>query len=148
MADIRGPTFIRGDIAYGNEKMMEGAETRKLQYLFKVRQTPGVGQLIGRLASKGGKTPVAERWARLGGCGKPVAFAGLDPGAAGDRAAQEVGRDSPAEADARAAAGIARTVAGAGGGRVVRACGVGDVLGAVAQAYRDRADAENMFSMR
>ena len=62
LSDIRGPTFIRGDIAYGTAKMMEGAESRKLQYLFKIRQTTGVGQLIGRLASKGGKT----KWRNAG----------------------------------------------------------------------------------
>jgi hypothetical protein len=28
------PTFLRGDIAHGNEKMMQGAEQRGVPYLF------------------------------------------------------------------------------------------------------------------
>ena len=49
------PTFLRGDIAHGNEKMMEGAEQREVPYLFKLRQTKGVGKLIARLAARGDK---------------------------------------------------------------------------------------------
>lgn len=50
------PTFLRGDIAHGNEKMMTGAEERGVAYLFKLRQTKGVAQLIARLAARGDKT--------------------------------------------------------------------------------------------
>jgi hypothetical protein len=49
------PTFLRGDIAHGNEKMMQGAEQRGVPYLFKLRQTQRVGQLIARLAARGDK---------------------------------------------------------------------------------------------
>lgn len=49
------PTFLRGDIAHGNERMMQGAEERGIAYLFKIRQTKGVGQLIARLAARGDK---------------------------------------------------------------------------------------------
>jgi hypothetical protein len=49
------PTFLSGEIAHGNENMMQGAEQRGLPYLFKLRQTKGVGQLIGRLAARGHK---------------------------------------------------------------------------------------------
>ena len=58
------PTFLRGDIAHGNEHMMQGAEQRGLPYLFKLRQTKGVGQLIARLAARGDKAgwrPAADR---------------------------------------------------------------------------------------
>ena len=49
------PTFLRGDIAHANEKMMAEAEKRRLPYLFKLRQTPNVSRTIGRLAKKGNK---------------------------------------------------------------------------------------------
>ena len=49
------PTFVRGDIAYGNENMMAGLEQRKLPYLFKLRQTKNVSRKIGRLAKQGSK---------------------------------------------------------------------------------------------
>jgi hypothetical protein len=49
------PTFLRGDIAHGNENMMQGAEQREVPYLFKLRQTKGVAQLIARLAARGDK---------------------------------------------------------------------------------------------
>ena len=49
------PTLVRGDIAYGNEEMMTGCERRGLAYVFKLRQTKGVGILIGRLARQGNK---------------------------------------------------------------------------------------------
>ena len=44
------PTFLRGDIAHANEKMMAGAEERRLPYLFKLRQTHNVARTIARLA--------------------------------------------------------------------------------------------------
>jgi len=44
------PTLIRGDIAYGNQEMMLGCETRALPYLFKLRQSPGVAAMLGKLA--------------------------------------------------------------------------------------------------
>jgi hypothetical protein len=44
------PTLIRGDIAYGNQEMMLGCEARALPYLFKVRKSPGVAAMLGKLA--------------------------------------------------------------------------------------------------
>jgi hypothetical protein len=49
------PTFVRGDIAYGNENMMAGLEQRQLPYLFKVRQSKNVSRTIARLARQGDK---------------------------------------------------------------------------------------------
>ena len=49
------PTFVRGDIAYGNENMMAGLEQRKLSYLFTLRQSKNVSRTIARLAKQGNK---------------------------------------------------------------------------------------------
>ncbi len=40
------PTLVRGDALFGNENVLSAMEERGLQYLFKVRKTPGVKQLI------------------------------------------------------------------------------------------------------
>lgn len=42
----RWPTFVRGDCAYGNEKIMLECEERGLPYLFKLRHTPKVKALV------------------------------------------------------------------------------------------------------
>jgi hypothetical protein len=39
------PTFLRGDIAHGDENMMQGAKQRGIPYFFKLRQTKGVAPL-------------------------------------------------------------------------------------------------------
>lgn len=54
------PTLLRGDIAHGNEEMMAGAEQRGVAYVFKLRQTKGVVKLIEKLARRGDKAGWAE----------------------------------------------------------------------------------------
>jgi hypothetical protein len=48
------PEFLRGDCGYGNEENMKEAEARKLCYLFKLRQTKNVKELVKILETKGG----------------------------------------------------------------------------------------------
>jgi len=56
------PTIVRGDIGYGNEEAMVECERRALGYVFKLRQSQRVGELLGKLASQGGKV----EWASAG----------------------------------------------------------------------------------
>lgn len=56
------PSIVRGDIAYGNEEAMVACEKRALGYVFKLRQSQRVAELLGRLASLGGKAG----WASAG----------------------------------------------------------------------------------
>lgn len=42
------PSLMRGDCAFGSESFMKGAEERKIPFLFKVRQYKGVKSLISR----------------------------------------------------------------------------------------------------
>ena len=42
------PAFIRGDCGWGTERMMAEAEQRRIPYLFKLKQTAKVKQLIGQ----------------------------------------------------------------------------------------------------
>jgi hypothetical protein len=46
------PSLLRGDCAFGNESFMSGAETRKIPYLFKLRKSKGVRSVISRAFSR------------------------------------------------------------------------------------------------
>lgn len=50
------PSFVRGDIAYGNEGTMVGCEARGVPYLFKVKQSGKVKVLIDSLS------PLETKW--------------------------------------------------------------------------------------
>jgi hypothetical protein len=54
------PAFLRGDIAWGTERMMEECEKRGLAYLFKMRQTTKVKRHIAQLFGR-------NDWASAGG---------------------------------------------------------------------------------
>lgn len=56
------PQLIRGDCAYGNEEMMLEAEKRNSPYLFKLRQTSKVKELIKALEKKGPWAAAGENW--------------------------------------------------------------------------------------
>ena len=47
------PTFVRGDIAYGNEGTMGGCEARGIHFLFRLRKSPKVKQLCRELEGPG-----------------------------------------------------------------------------------------------
>lgn len=47
------PQFIRGDVSFGSEGIMQEAEERQLHYLTKLRLTSNVKKLINRLIAKG-----------------------------------------------------------------------------------------------
>lgn len=49
------PQFLRGDCGYGNDENMKAAEERCLGYLFKLRQTTNVKQLVRLLETTGGR---------------------------------------------------------------------------------------------
>jgi len=55
------PVFLRGDCNWGTERAMEGAEQRKIPYVFKLKQTAKVKKLIARLFQH-------DRWVDAGQC--------------------------------------------------------------------------------
>jgi len=143
------PTFVRGDIAHGNEQMMEGCERRDLRYLFKLRQTKGVAELVARRAARGGKVegPAGqggegvESELRLQGWSRSRRVVVLR------RKLRERPQTEQAETGQLRLPGWA--LEHKGGDWYEHAVLVtnweeGELL-AVAQAYRDRADSENMF---
>ncbi|MCK5356371.1 MAG: transposase, partial [Methyloprofundus sp.] len=59
------PQFIRGDCDWGNEGIMTEAEQREMDYLFKLRQSPYVKNLILENHCKSGWKQTAEGWEAL-----------------------------------------------------------------------------------
>ena len=58
----RWPEFVRGDIAFGTESVMQKCETRDLGYLFKLRQTKGVRTLIEKVFDRRDWTDAGQGW--------------------------------------------------------------------------------------
>ncbi len=56
------PALIRGDIAWGTEVMMEECEQRQLPYLFKIRQTTNVKKHIAGLFERKDWVPAGGEW--------------------------------------------------------------------------------------
>ena len=145
------PTFVRGDIAHGNEKMMAGLEERQLPYLFKLRQTKNVSSLIGRLAKQAKKA----EWQSSGQGWESLETALRLQGWTRERRVI-VSRTKLAEPKVTASSNGSKqrvlpgTVVEQSGGDwyeysvLVTSWEEGD-LGRLTQEYRNRADAENMF---
>jgi hypothetical protein len=143
------PTFLRGDIAHGNEHMMQGAEQRGLPYLFKLRQTKGVGQLIARLAARGDKAgwrPAGQGWE---GVESQLQLQGWSRSRRVIVLRRNLRQRLPPEDEGGQLRLPGWVIEHKGGDWYEHAVLVTSweekELLAVAQAYRDRADTENMF---
>ena len=143
------PTFLRGDIAHGNEKMMQGAEERGVAYLFKIRRTKGVWQLIERLAGRGDKSgwrPAGQGWE---GVERQLQLQGWSRERRVIVLRRKV-KERPVEEEATDQMQLPGWTLEHKGGEwyehtvLVTSWEEQDLL-AVAQAYRDRADTENLF---
>jgi hypothetical protein len=146
------PTLVRGDIAWGTETMMTECEKRALPYLFKIRQTTKVKRHIGQLFGR-------EDWAAAGGGWQGLSSEMQLTGWSRKRRVivlRRLMRESLAK-PATASDGGGRGGQGElfGAVEVLRA---GDLYEyavlvtpleeevlAIAQLYRDRAEAENVF---
>ena len=56
------PWLMCGDTSYGHEGLLAECETHRQQYLFRLRLSTGVKQLVERLASKSGWQPAVNGW--------------------------------------------------------------------------------------
>lgn len=63
----RRPWLVCGDSGYGNETLMSDCEVRGQKYLFRLRRSTGVKQLIRLLESQGGWCPAVNGWSGLEG---------------------------------------------------------------------------------
>ena len=69
----RRPALVRGDCAYGQERLLVESEARQQAYLFRLRQTPKVKSLITWLEQQGGWEPAGGEWeARWNGSTKRI----------------------------------------------------------------------------
>jgi len=59
------PAFLRGDCNWGTERAMEGAEQRKIAYVFKLKQTANVKKLIERLFGNDEWVDAGQPWQGL-----------------------------------------------------------------------------------
>jgi hypothetical protein len=59
------PVFLRGDCNWGTDRAMEGAEERKMGYVFKLKQSAKVKKLIGRLFQDSRWKDAGQGWQGL-----------------------------------------------------------------------------------
>lgn len=143
------PTLLRGDIAHGNEEMMAGAEQRGLSYVFKLRQTKGVAQLIEKLARRGDKAGWREAGQRWEGVEEELQLQGWSRKRRVVVLRRPLTKQTQPEAKSQQPALPGLVVEHKGGDWYEHAVLVTNweqqALLAIAQIYRDRGDAENMF---
>src|SRR5712671_7138274 len=149
------PVFLRGDSHWGAEKAMVGAEERKLGYLFKLKQSANVKKLIGQIFRKQEWVEAGQQWQgredilRSSGWSQERRVVVLrrplrnKPAAEADtvskkkckrKAAKKLTLDLPE-----------LTYQGVQYEYVVLVTSLSEEVRTVAQHYRDRGDAENLF---
>ena len=143
------PAFLRGDCAWGTERAMEGAEKRRIPYLFKLKQHSNVKKLIGKLLGRSEWVEAGQQWQglttelRLSGWSKArrvVVLRRLLPevGEEAKKAKRKAGRQLPLDLPEALYRGMKYEYA-------VLVTTLGDEVLTIAQHYRDRGDAENNF---
>ena len=140
------PWLLCGDASYGHEGLLAEGEARGQKYLFRLRQSPGVKQLVRLLESQGGWRPALHGYegaeGRLQLCGWTARRRVLVLRRLRERPAPE-----PAPADAPALPWSALVVCGPAPEYEYQmlVTNLGEELLSVAELYRQRADAENVY---
>lgn len=142
------PRLLRGDVSWGTERMMQEAERRQLPYLFKLRQSPNVKKHLARLASQRDWQPAGGGWQ---GVTSELQLTGWSR-ARRVVVLRRLVRDALAVSQAEPSTG--QTVF-AGMVELKQGCelyeyavlvtSLADEVLSLAQLYRDRAEAENIF---
>jgi hypothetical protein len=143
------PRFLRGDCNWGTERAMEGAEQRKLPYLFKLKQSVNVRRLIAKLIGNDQWVDAGQQWQgldtelRLSGWSqarrvivlrRPLRKEVAEQKNAKKKAAKQLTLDLPEVAYQ----GVLYEYA-------VLVTSLQDEVRTIAQHYRDRGDSENNF---
>ena len=142
------PKLLRGDIGWGTEAMMVECETRRADYLFKIRQTTKVKQHIAQLVghedwvTAGGEWQGMKSELRLTGWSRKRRVVVLRRKARKAPAIAAGGQDKPQQE-------LFATVEVLEAGEIYEYAVLvtsleEEVLG-IAQLYRDRAESENVF---
>lgn len=153
LAEGSRPAFLRGDCNWGTDRAMEGAERRKIAYVFKLKQTANVKKLIGRLFGSDEWVDAGQHWQglstelRLAGWSqarrvvvlrRPLRRDGdgetVDPNKRKRKTAQQLTLELPEV-----------THLGVQYEYAVLVTSMPDEVRTIAQHYRDRGDSENNF---
>lgn len=146
------PSFVRGDCGWGNERMMSSAEQRGIDYLFKLKQTSKVKHLIKQVFSRQDWTEAGQGWQgveaelELTGWSRKRRVVVLRKHLRGDRELAERKRLAGTAVGDQMALGFVESARdGMPYEYAVLVTSLPDEILALAQHYRDRADAENNF---
>lgn len=142
------PDLLRGDISWGTERMMQQAEQRGLPYLFKLKKTTNVNRHIEKLWGRNDWAPAGAGWEglsselQLTGWSRPRRVVILRR-----RLRETVAvSDEEKRTGQRVFSGMAELKRGRDLYEYsVLVTSLADEVLAVAQLYRDRAEAENIF---
>ena len=153
LAKSHRPRLIRGDCGFGNEKVMLEAESRSLDYLFKMKQTNNVKKLISRCISKGEWTDAGQGWEGVWSSIKLVGWANerrvlvIRRELKGNLVLVDDKKIQPVDTKKRLPKQMAliEVEDGAKYEYAVLVTPLKDEVLTVAQLYRDRADVENVF---
>jgi len=140
------PAFVRGDIAFGNEGMMNDCEVRSLHYLFKLKQSSKVKRLIREVFGRSDWVAAGQGWEgveatlRLKGWTRERRVIVLRREIRGDVKLEKTEASGQMMfAEIETAEGVKKYE------YAVLATSLPDWIPAIAQHYRDRADAENVI---
>ena len=140
------PAFIRGDCAWGNEGVMREAEEYGVNYLFKLKQSPGVRRLIEQAFAREDWSDAGQGWQgvedqlRLAGWTRARRVIVLRRPVKAELALQQKGHPDQMEM-----AFMETLKPGQVYEYAVLVSSLGDPILTLAQHYRDRGDAENNF---
>ncbi len=153
LAKSHRPRLIRGDCGFGTDKVMLEAESRGLDYLFKLKQTNNVKKLISRGLSKNEWRDAGQGWEGVWSSIKLVGWTNerrvlvIRREIKGDIVLVDNKKMLPVDAKKKLPKQIAfiEIEDGAKYEYAVLVTSLKDDVLAVAQLYRDRADVENVF---
>lgn len=146
LAREKWPAFIRGDIAFGNEGMMNDCEVRGLHYVFKLKQSSKVKRLIREVFGRADWVAAGQGWEgveatlRLTGWTRERRVIVLRREIPGEGMLEKTERSGQMVfAEIETAEGVKKYE------YVVLVTSLPDPIPTLAQHYRDRADAENVI---
>jgi len=142
------PQLIRGDLAWGTERMMEECEQRGLAYLFKLKQTTKVKRHLEKLFRREDWVPAGGRWEGLSSELQLTGWSRKRRVVVLRRQVREslalVARDEAAE-EGMLFATAELVQAGEMYEYAVLVSSLEEEVMGIAQLYRDRAEAENVL---
>lgn len=140
------PTFLRGDCVFGNEAMMVACEQRQLQYLFKLRLTTKVKALIQLVSGTQAWSPAGGGWQGIESSLQLMGWSRRRRVIVLRRRRQPPQPSGPATVPPQVPLPFEKSLPQAAVYEyAVLVTSLGDEITALAQHYRDRADAENGF---